>query len=132
MPVNETVSRDMRINQALPRMPEAPGPSSSFPAPEEWSQRALADMRREVGQMVEWQVQQHLPVRSGPTPMETVLALGSVVAGAAVTAVLVMNATTVNTGFLGTQTISHYNTLPLVVVVWLALLVINVVWARRR
>jgi hypothetical protein len=130
--VNETISRDMRANQALPLRPEAPDLSSGFLVSEEWSQRALADLRREVGQMVEWQVQQHLPVRNGPTPAEAALALGSLAAGAVVTAVLVMNATTVSTGFLGTQNITHYNTLPLVVAVWLALLVINVVWARRR
>ena len=33
---------------------------------------------------------------------------------------------------LGTQTATYQNTLPFVVVVWVALFLINVAWARRR
>jgi hypothetical protein len=99
---------------------------------EDVAQRLLAELRRDMNQQIDWQVQQQLTTRRGPSLGEATLALGSLCIGAVVTGILVANATTVTSGLLGTQTATHQNTLPFVVVVWVALFLVNVAWARRR
>jgi len=91
----------------------------------------LAEVRRELQQQIDWQAQQLAP-RRGPSASEVSLVLGSLATGAAVTCVLVANATTVISGLFGSQSASHQDILPFVAVIWLALLAINMVWARRR
>lgn len=91
----------------------------------------LAEVRRELQQQIDWQSQQ-LATRRGPSASEVSLVLGSLATGAAVTCVLVANATTVVSGLFGSQSASHQDILPFVAVIWLALLAINMVWARRR
>jgi hypothetical protein len=75
---------------------------------------------------------QELAVRRGPSLGESVLALGSLTIGAVVTAVLVNGSTTVVSGYLGSQHTVQSNTLPLIIVVWAALFLINVAWMRRK
>lgn len=92
---------------------------------------SLAEVRRELQQQIDWQSQQLAP-RRGPSASEVSLVLGSLATGAAVTCVLVANATTVVSGLFGSQSATRQDILPFVVVIWLALLAINLVWARRR
>jgi hypothetical protein len=99
---------------------------------DEASQRLLAEVRRDMTQQIDWQVQQHLAARRGPSVGEAVLALGSLGAGAGVTAVLVSHATVLSWGLWGTQSVSHMDILPYVALVWLAVIVVNLIWARRR
>jgi hypothetical protein len=107
-------------------------PVLAEPLADEAVQRAVAEVRRDMQQQVEWEVQRRLAVPRPPSPTEAVLVLGSLVTGAVVTGVVVANATTVVSGFLGTQTATHLNTLPMVILVWLAVIGINLIWARRR
>jgi hypothetical protein len=113
---------------------EQPGSPHAIAEPpaDEAAQRIVAEVRREMQQQVEWEVQRRLAMHRPPSPTEAVLVLGSLATGAVVTAVLVTNATTVVTSFFGAQTATHLNTLPLVIVVWLAVIGINLIWARRH
>lgn len=122
-----SLQTDRTLEQPIPAQT-----AGAVPINEDTIQRIAAEVRRELRQDVEWEVQRRLAARHVPAPTEAVLMLGSLVAGVAVTAILVANATTITSGFLGTQSASHLNTLPLVVVIWLALFAINLIWARRR
>jgi hypothetical protein len=102
------------------------------PLADEAVQRIVAEVRRDMQQQVEWEVQRRLAVHRPPAPTEAVLVLGSLAAGAVVTGVVVANATTVVSGFLGTQTATHLDTLPMVILIWLAVIGVNLIWARRR
>ena len=100
--------------------------------PEEWTQRALAEMRRDMSLQLDAQLQQRLASRRGPSFGEATLAIGSLAVGAAITAILVNGSTTISSGMWGASNVSHVNTLPLVIVIWTALLLINIAWSRRR
>jgi hypothetical protein len=110
----------------------APQPAPGALLTEDAAQRLLAEMRRDMTQQIDWQVQQALVARRGPSLGEAGLAIGSLAAGAAVTGVLIANSTTLVQGLWGTQSVSHLNILPYVALVWLAVLAVNVIWARRR
>jgi hypothetical protein len=99
---------------------------------EEAVRRITAELRHEINQQIEWQMQQQRAVRGGPSPTEMGLVLGSLATGAVVTAVLVANTTIVVSGLFGAQNVTHLDTFPLIVIVWLALVAINWIWARRR
>jgi hypothetical protein len=104
----------------------------AVPVAEDTVQRIVAEVSRDLQQQIEWQVQRQIATRRGPSLTEAVMILGSLATGTIITGLLVANATTVVSGIFGTQTATHLNTLPLIVVVWLALIGINLVWARRR
>lgn len=107
-------------------------PSASVASGDDLAQRLLGEMRRDMSQQIDWHVQQQLAVRRGPSLGEATLALGSLAVGALVTGILANDATTVTSGLFGQQNTSHLNTLPFIVIVWAALIAINLVWARRR
>jgi hypothetical protein len=111
---------------------EESSPPAEPPLADETAQRLLAELNRDLHQQIEWQIQQQLAVRRGPALGEAILAVGSMAAGSVVTAILVANSTTLVQGLWGTQTASHLNILPYVLVVWAAVIAINLVWARRR
>lgn len=109
-----------------------PRSDTNIPLTEESAIELMTEMRRDMLREVDWQLQRVSSAGRGPTSAEAILALGSLATGAVLTSVLVTHSTTVMQGLLGTQTISHWDVLPFVVIVWLAVLVVNVIWARRR
>jgi hypothetical protein len=108
----------------------APRQHAEVALTEESAIELMTEMRRDMLQEINWQLQRGVP-RRGPTGTETALALGSLATGAIITVVLIANSTTVVSGILDTQSASHANVLPFVVVVWLAVLTVNAIWARR-
>ena len=91
----------------------------------------MTQIRRDLLREIEWKMEYAVP-RRGPTAAEAVLALGSLLTGSIVTAVVLANSTTVMTGFLGIQRSDHWNALPFVLIIWMSVLAVNLVWARRR
>ena len=123
--MNEVTFQPQRTNDLQGYMGSAATPSPGGVATSEDStQQYLMEPRHELPQ--------ELAVRRGPSLGESVLALGSLTIGAVVTAVLVNGSTTVVSGYLGSQHVTQTNTLPLIIVVWAALFLINVAWMRRR
>ncbi len=123
--MNEVTFQTQRTNDSQGYSGSVAMPSPGGVAPsEDLTQRYMMESRREL--------LQELAVRRGPSLGEGVLALGSLTIGAVVTAVLVNGSTTVVSGYLGSQHVTQTNTLPLIIVVWAALFLINVAWMRRR
>jgi hypothetical protein len=112
------------------REPVAP-PAAALPE-EDSAARLLAELRRDLDRQVEWRVREELAARRAPSTSEAVMMLGSLAFGTITTAVLVTSATTVVSGLFGSQSVSRLDTLPLIVMIWVALIAINLVWARRR
>lgn len=94
--------------------------------------RLLAELRRDLDRQVEWRVREEIAVRRAPSTAEAVMMLGSLAFGAITTAILVTSATTVVSGLFGSQSVSRLDIFPLIVLIWLAMIAINLVWARRR
>lgn len=110
---------------------EPPSQNRNAAMTEETAIDLMTQMRRDLLREVEWKLEYGLP-RRGPTGAEAALAIGSLLTGSLVTAVVVGSSTTVMTGFLGMQSSSHWNALPFVLIIWLSVLAVNLVWARRR
>ena len=91
----------------------------------------MTQIRRDLLREIEWKMEYAGPQR-GPTATEAALALGSLLTGSVVTAIVIANSTTVMTGFLGMQSSDHWNALPIVLIIWVSVLAVNLVWARRR
>ena len=127
--MNEIAYRAPQSNSQTLQAPVAPQPPALT---EESVHRLIADVRRDLQQQIDWQGQRQVVPHRGPSGGELGLVLGSLAVGAIVTSVLIVNSTTVSQGLFGTQDVSQRDILPFVVVVWLALLAINFVWARRR
>lgn len=121
-----------RAPQSNSQTLQAPMTPQSPALTEESAHRLIADLRRDLQQQIDWQGQRQVVPHRGPSAAEAGMVLGSLAVGAMVTSVLIVNSTTVAQGLFGTQAVSHRDILPFVVVVWLALLAINLVWARRR
>ena len=127
--MNEISFRAPQSNSQTLQAPVAP---QSPAMTEESAHRLIADLRRDLQQQIDWQGQRQVAPHRGPSGAEAGMVLGSLAVGAIVTSVLIVNSTTVAQGLFGTQAVSRADILPFVVVVWLALLAINLVWARRR